>query len=140
MELDIEYYKGIYDFLQTQDNIVFEIEELTEDYDKFIFHLKHYIDTRTPDDIEIELNSFSESEIMYGCTTHTHFRVLEFFESKIRDNAAVLNALTYPIFNEAEIKRKKDLQAKWDKEAADREKNQTKMAVTPEIKTKGLFQ
>ena len=140
MEIDLEYYKGIHDWLQKQDNVILNIDELTDNYEKFIFHIKHYIDNRTPDDIEIELNSFSESEVMHGCTTHTQIRVLEFFESKIRDNAAALSALTYPIFNEAEIKRKAALQEKWDKEAAARALAKPATVVTPELKIKGLFQ
>lgn len=88
MTFDPEYFNRIYAFINEADNRQFEISDLTEEPDKFVFHLKYYIETRQADDLCVVFNSLSESEQMYGVSElsdadkYSHFKILEFFEGK----------------------------------------------------------
>ncbi len=83
MLVNQEYLTGICEFFNSKDGIIYDIEDLTNDYEKFIFHVKHYIDTATNDQIMVELNSQTETEIMYGAP-FVQLKVYEFFEGIIR--------------------------------------------------------
>ncbi len=87
MIIDQEYYKQLHGWIQQQDGKTFNIDDLTEDYEKFTFHLKFYINNRTAEDQEVEFNSLTETEEMYGAN-YAQFRVLEFFEGKVKSNQA----------------------------------------------------
>lgn len=106
---DFPYYNKLHSFINKSDNVVYTISDLTDTPDKFIYHLKYYIDTRTEDDAEIELNVVSESEKMYGAT-HSQFRILEFFDSKAR-NMERLQAFSPVYYNTAPITAKYGLQS-----------------------------
>lgn len=76
---DSNYFNAISKFLNEKDGIIYNIEDLTDDYDKFIFHIKYYIDTRRGDDLVIELNNQTVTEIMYNAP-YVQLKVYEFFE------------------------------------------------------------
>lgn len=93
MELDLPYLNKLNTFIQASDNKIYNVAELTDDSDKLIFHLKYYIDHRSGDDLHIDLNCQTETEKMYAAqheefkiTDYKKFKVLEFFEGKIREN------------------------------------------------------
>jgi hypothetical protein len=80
---DVEYFNKLVKFINSKENIAYKFSDLTDDPVKLEFHLKYYIDhiPRTEGFLEIELNS-----LKFGETTHTGFRVLEFFETIIKRN------------------------------------------------------
>lgn len=61
MIFDKEYFNQIYDFLNKDENLdrTFYLANLTADYDKFVFHVKYYIDSVKSGPI-IEFNSGEE--------------------------------------------------------------------------------
>lgn len=133
MIFDAEYYNGLHSWIQTQDGKTFSIDELTEDYDKFVFHIKYYIDNRTKEDLALELNSISETESMYGLTKHTQIRVLEFFEGKVSDNQRM--HLNKAVDQAHADDRRKKLAPELAKV-----QEQNKEVVSKNLKTPGLFQ
>lgn len=87
IEFDPVYFNNIFAFLQQRDNYYYSIAELSDDPEKFIYHIKYYIDHRSAEDIDVEFNSLTETEIMYGAN-YTGFRTLEFFQGIIKWNEA----------------------------------------------------
>lgn len=71
---DIEYFNKLSDFLNSKDNIIYEVEDLTNEHEKFIFHIKYYIDNRSSDLIHVEFNS-----------DYSKLKVYEFFEGKTKE-------------------------------------------------------
>jgi len=47
MTFDKDYFNQIYDFLNKPENLdrTFYLANLTADYDKFVFHVKYYIES-----------------------------------------------------------------------------------------------
>lgn len=84
---DPDYLNKIFAFIQQRENYYYSIAALTDDPAKLIYHIKYYIDHRSAEDIDVEFNSLTETEIMYG-VTYTEFRTLEFFEGIIKWNEA----------------------------------------------------
>lgn len=112
------YFDRLYQFIQERDNVRYIIEDLTDDPEKYLFHLKYYIDNKLELDNEVELNSLSESEIMYGAT-YSEFRVLEFFECRIRDqmnyNLPPTEQYTRPVSMQPEtIEKPKKTKTQWN--------------------------
>lgn len=83
MEFDSEYFNKLSAHINKKDNVVYNIMDMTNDYEKLVYHLKYYIDYIPRNDgyLEIELNS-----LKFGETRHTSFRVLEFFEKIIKSH------------------------------------------------------
>ncbi len=79
MDFDKEYYDRLYSFFQSNDDVVFDIEnELLEDKrdkNKFIFHVKLYIENRQPHETEVTFNA-----------VYTKLRLTEFFDNVIRSS------------------------------------------------------
>lgn len=69
MELDQEYYNAIVSFIQAKDNTKYVVSDLTDQPDKFIFHVEHYIKNR------------GEGLIVKLSSDKRFLTVLEFFES-----------------------------------------------------------
>lgn len=84
---DPDYFNKFFAFIQQRENYYYSIAALTDDPVKLIYHIKYYIDHRSTEDIDVEFNSLTETEIMYG-VTYTEFRTLEFFEGIIKWNEA----------------------------------------------------
>ncbi len=135
MEFDKEYYQGLYQWIQLQDGKTFDINDLTEDYDKFVFHLKFYIETRTPDDAVLEFDSISESEMMYGIKW-TKIKILEFFDGKISDNQRLK---THENFMRAQ-KDEENKKPHFVMQTPVAPVEQKKTIVKPNVHTGGLFQ
>lgn len=70
-QFDAAYFNSIHLFINEQDDRVFLISELTEDREKFIFHLKYYMDNRGSEDLYIILDD-----------NDTKLVILEFFSGK----------------------------------------------------------
>ncbi len=92
MELDLPYLNKLNTFIQASENKIYTISDLTDDPEKFIFHLKYYIDHRNGDDLHLEFNSPTETEQMYNApygqfkiTDYKKFKVMEFFDGKIKE-------------------------------------------------------
>jgi hypothetical protein len=102
MEFDKEYYDRMFAWIQTQDGKTFDIWEIDQP-EKLIFHLKIYMENRTPEDAVVEFNSLTETEKMYNAN-YTQFKILEFFEGKLKDNPERLKAAQ--LAADAEDKRK----------------------------------
>lgn len=86
-DFDPDYFNKISAFIQQRENYYYSIAALTNEPEKLINHIKYYIDHRSEDDIDVEFNSLTETEIMYGAT-YTEFRTLEFFDGIIKWNEA----------------------------------------------------
>lgn len=72
MTFDTEYFNGIAAFFNKKDNVTYNVSDLTNDNDKFVFHVKYYIDHRQADMCEVV---FSED--------YSQVRVIEYFETLI---------------------------------------------------------
>jgi predicted nucleotidyltransferase len=73
MEIDQAYSDMLRDFFNSKDDITYNVIDLTDDPEKFIFHVKHIVDTRTLDDLDIVFNE-----------DYTKVRVIEFFYAKAK--------------------------------------------------------
>jgi hypothetical protein len=132
MIIDQEYFHQLKNWIQLQDGKTFNIDEMTEDYEKFVFHLKFYINNRTPDDAVLEFNSLTETEEMYG-VKYTQFRVLEFFEGKVSDNQRIKLMASVDV-----MQKQERMEHLAQKSAPIQEAN--KEIVKKNLKTPGLFQ
>jgi hypothetical protein len=83
--LDTEYYNRIHKFINQAEDKVYEIAPLTNDYEKFIYHIRHYIDHCNDDDFVVTLMGIGPR--------FTHIRVLEFFDGKIYSQKTINNIL-----------------------------------------------
>jgi hypothetical protein len=72
---DVDYFNKLAKWLNSKDNIVYDINEMSADPEKFIFHVKYYIDNRTGDLVHVEFND-----------EFTKIHVLCFFEGKCLEN------------------------------------------------------
>jgi hypothetical protein len=71
MQFEPEYYNKLSDFFNTKDGITYNLEDLTDDPERFIFHVKNYIDNTVGDMVHVEFSN-----------DYKKIRVLEFFESR----------------------------------------------------------
>jgi hypothetical protein len=83
--LDTEYYNRIHKFINQDDDKVYEIAPLTNDYEKFIYHIRYYIDNSNDDDFVVVP--------MGDGPRFTHIKVLEFFDGKIYSQKTINNIL-----------------------------------------------
>lgn len=74
ISFDTEYFNKLSKWLNSKDNIIYDINEMSADPEKFIFHVKYYIDNRTGDMVHVEFND-----------EFTKIHVLCFFTGKIKE-------------------------------------------------------
>jgi hypothetical protein len=132
VKFDAEYYNRIYKFLNQQDDVRYKISDLTDDPEKFIFHIKYYIDNRGKEDLEVEFNSLSETEIMHGAT-YSEIRILEFFEGKVKDRQR--EKLINKIWQQSQQVKNKPAHV-----VQTVQPEESKKVIPPGYKTPGLFQ
>jgi hypothetical protein len=72
IQFDTEYFNRLAKWINSKDNIVYNIADYTENPEKFIFHVKYYIDNITDDMAHVEFND-----------EFTKIHVLCFIQSKI---------------------------------------------------------
>jgi len=140
IQFDAEYYRRLHAFLNQQDDVRYKISDLSDDPEKFIFHVKYYIDTRTGDDLHVEFNSLTETEIMYGAT-YSEIRVLEFFSGIIsqQQKEKMINKL-WQNASKLPPAKPKPVEVKKEEPPPAPKKEVKKSTVPPGYKTPGLFQ
>jgi hypothetical protein len=84
-KFDSQYFNELNGFLNSEDDIVYLISDLTDDYEKFVWYIKYYISHKQKDDLEVLFIPSSETEIMYGYKEYLALHILEFFEGKLSE-------------------------------------------------------
>lgn len=75
MQFDPEYYNTIFSWIQKNEDSVHVVAELAEIPERFVFHLKHYIDTRQEMDLVIDFND-----------DYSKFRIYEFMDGILSEH------------------------------------------------------